>query len=101
MRVTVVLVTAAPAAAQVREGMGFHAAVKKPLEIDEFVRTGDGSAHREPTAGGHRDSAVIAGAALEGTALCRSPGTITDATFSIGDLPQSGICTVSHPFATS
>jgi CheY-like chemotaxis protein len=37
--VPVVLVTAAPAAAQAAGRLGFHAAVEKPLELDEFVRT--------------------------------------------------------------
>jgi CheY-like chemotaxis protein len=37
--VPVVLVTAAPAAAQAAERLGFRAAVEKPLELDEFVRT--------------------------------------------------------------
>jgi CheY-like chemotaxis protein len=37
--VPVVLVTAAPAAVQAAGRLGFHAAVEKPLELDEFVRT--------------------------------------------------------------
>ena len=37
--VPVVLVTAAPAAAQAAGRLGFHAAVEKPLELDDFVRT--------------------------------------------------------------
>jgi hypothetical protein len=37
--VPMVLVTAAPAAVQVAGKLGFHAAVEKPLELDEFVRT--------------------------------------------------------------
>jgi CheY-like chemotaxis protein len=38
-QVPVVLVTAAPAAAQAAGTLGFEAAVEKPLELDEFVRT--------------------------------------------------------------
>jgi CheY-like chemotaxis protein len=37
--VPVVLVTAAPAAVQAAGQLGFEAAVEKPLELDEFVRT--------------------------------------------------------------
>jgi two-component system, sensor histidine kinase and response regulator len=37
--VPVVLVTAAPAAVQAAGKLGFQAAVEKPLELEEFVRT--------------------------------------------------------------